>query len=473
MEWVLAVVAACLSCAAAALRLALKARAQNRRLLTLNHALDQRIADHARRLRQALDAASGHALELAAANQAQSDFLVGMNHAVRTPLNAVIGFSDLLLRNTDHEPLTHRQTRAAQQVRAAGGQLLDLIDRVLDFSELDAGMVDLSLERLDPQLLVRQAMDAVRTEAEVAGVVLEPAPAPHAGVAVMADAARLKQILHNLLSNAVRHNRPGGAVRVELRPACDADPAQTPPGQTLIVVHDTGPGVNPDQLDRLFQPFRRLSACGSDAGHADGSPGVSIGVGLAVSRRLAEAMGGALTAASVRGQGSSFTLSLPASTTQAQAARIQEGCARAETALPSSDTFDLTTATVLYIEDNAANLALMRQVMPALGPALHVAETGAEGLALARDLMPDLILLDLHLPDMDGFQVKAALAADPLTRSVPVVAFTAGAGRADARRGRKAGFNAWLTKPLDIALLAATLQTVLAAARRDSGRRAA
>lgn len=463
MEWVLAVVAACLSCALAALRLALKARAQNRRLLILNRALDQRVADHARRLRQALNAASGHALELAAANQAKSDFLAGMNHAVRTPLNAVIGFSDLLLRNTGHEPLTHRQTRAVQQVRAAGGQLLSLIDRVLDFSDRDAGVLDLSLERLDPQLLVRQAVEAVRAEAEAAEVVLEPAPAPHAGVAVMADAARLKQILHNLLSNAVRHNRPGGAVRVELRPACDADPART-----LIVVHDTGPGVDPDQLDRLFQPFRRLSACGSDAGHADGSPGVSIGVGLAVSRRLAEAMGGALTAASVPGQGSSFTLSLPASTTQAQAAG-----ALAEAMPPAFTAFDLSTATVLYVEDNAANITLMRHVMPALGPALHVAETGAQGLGLARDLMPDLILLDLHLPDMDGFQVKAGLAADPLTRGLPVVAFTAGAGRADARRGRRAGFAAWLTKPLDIALLAATLQTVLAAARRDSGRRAA
>jgi len=468
MEWVLAVVAACLSCAAAALRLALKARAQNRRLLTLNRSLDQRIADHARRLRQALDAASGHALELAAANQAQSDFLAGMNHAVRTPLNAVIGFSDLLLRNTDHEPLTHRQMRAVQQVRAAGGQLLDLIDRVLDFAELDAGMVDLSLERLDPQLLVRQAMDAVRDEAEIAGVGLEPAPAPHAGVAVKADAARLRQILHNLLTNAVRHNRPGGVVRVELHPACDADPTRTLPVRTLIVVHDTGPGIAPDQLKRLFQPFRRLSACGSDASRMDGSPGVSIGVGLAVSRRLAEAMGGELTVASVPGQGSSFTLSLPTSTGQEEAV-----AALVETALSSSDAFDLSIATVLYVEDNAANITLMRQVMPALGPALHVAETGAEGLALARDLMPDLILLDLHLPDMDGFQVKAGLAADPLTRGLPVVAFTAGAGHADARRGRKAGFAAWLTKPLDIALLAATLQTVLAGARRDSGRRAA
>lgn len=468
MEWVLAVVAACLSCAAAALRLALKARAENRRLLTLNRSLDHSVTDQARRLRQALDAASSHALELAAANQAKSDFLAGMNHAVRTPLNAVIGFSDLLLRNTGPEPLTHRQTRAVQQVRAAGGQLLSLIDRVLDFSDLDAGVLDLALERLDPQLLVRQAVEAVRAEAEAAEVVLEPAPAPHAGVAVLADAARLKQILHNLLSNAVRHNRPGGGVRVELRPASDADPART-----LIVIHDTGPGVDPDQLERLFQPFRRLSACGSDAGHSDGSPGVSIGVGLAVSRRLAEAMGGGLTVASIPGQGSSFTLSLPVFTTQAQAALIKAGGALAEADPPASVAFDLSTATILYVEDNAANLTLMRHVMPALGPALHVAETGAQGLDLARDLMPDLILLDLHLPDMDGFQVKAALAADPLTRGVPVVAFTAGAGRADARRGRRAGFAAWLTKPLDIALLAATLQTVLASTRRDPGRRAA
>jgi signal transduction histidine kinase/CheY-like chemotaxis protein len=463
MEWVLAVVAASLSCAAAALRLALKARAQNRRLLTLNRSLDQRIADHARRLRQALDAASGHALELAAANQAQSDFLAGMNHAVRTPLNAVIGFSDLLLRNTDHEPLTHRQMRAVQQVRAAGGQLLDLIDRVLDFAELDTGMTDLSLERLDPQILVRQAMDAVRAEAAAAGVTLAAAPTPLAGVAVMADAARLRQILHNLLTNAVRHNRSGGGVRVELRHASDADPART-----LIVVHDTGPGIDPDQMQRLFQPFRRLSACGSDAGHVNGSPGVSIGVGLAVSRRLAEAMGGELGVVSTPGQGTSFTLSLPVSMTQAQFV-----AGHAEEKPPAIPPVDLASTTVLYIEDHPANIALMRQVMPALGPALHVAETGAEGLALARDLMPDLILLDLHLPDMDGFQVKAALAADPLTRGVPVVALTAGAGCADARRGRKAGFADWLTKPLDIVLLAATLQTVLATARRDSRRRAA
>lgn len=468
MEWVLAVVAACLSCAAAALRLALKARAENRRLASLNRSLDRSVADQARRLRQALDAAGSHALELAAAHQAKSDFLAGMNHAVRTPLNAVIGFSDLLLRNTGHEPLTYRQTRAVQQVRAAGGRLLDLINRVLDFADLDAGVLDLSLERLDPQLLVRQAVEAVRAEAEAAEVVLEPAPAPHAGVAVLADAARLKQILHNLLSNAVRHNRPGGAVRVELRPAGDVDPSHA-----LIVVHDTGPGVDPDQLERLFQPFRRLSACGSAPGHADGSPGVSIGVGLAVSRRLAEAMGGALTVASVPGQGSSFTLSLPASATQAEAASARKTGVPAQADPPGSAAFDLSAATILYVEDNAANITLMRHVMPALGPALHVAETGTQGLVLARDLMPDLILLDLHLPDMDGFQVKAALAADPLTRGLPVVAFTAGAGRADARRGRGAGFAAWLTKPLDIALLAATLQTVLAAAGRDPGRRAA
>ena len=235
----------------------------------------------------------------------------------------------------------------------------------------------------------------------------------------------------------------------------------------------------------MFQPFRRLSACGSDAGHANGSPGVSIGVGLAVSRRLAEAMGGALTAASIPGQGSSFTLSLPTSRTpaqsqaqpqaqsQTQAAHIQKGGALDEAGPPACAAFDLGAATVLYVEDNAANITLMRHVMPALGPALHVAGTGAEGLALARDLMPDLILLDLHLPDMDGFQVKAALAADPLTRGVPVVAFTAGAGRADARRGRRAGFAAWLTKPLDIALLAATLRAVLAASKGDCGRRAA
>lgn len=422
-----------------AVRLVLRSRAEAVRLRAINNALESRVAERTRSLRQALEAAGEQAQALAAANQARADFLSGMNHALRTPLNAVIGFAELLVHNAEQEPLTHKQSRAVAEIRIAGARLLSLIDRILDFSDIEAQAVTVSLERVDPLLIMRQAVEAMRAEAEAFGVTLQ-APAASPGYTVAADPERLHQILLNLLSNAIGYNRRGGTVLFEVGHVGD---------RLTIAVHDNGPGIPPERMDDLFQPFCRLSPS-DDRQDADGQ--AVLGVGLAVARRLAEAMGGTLTAASIPGEGSSFTLTLPT-------ALAAPTLASAPVPEPQV-TVDLSDLTVLYIEDNVANITLMRHVMGALGPSLHVAETGAEGLALARDLRPDIILLDIHLPDFDGFEIKARLVEDALTKSLPVVALTAGSGPAEARRGRQEGFAAWLTKPLDIALLATTLRQV-------------
>lgn len=452
MELVLVLTAILLTGLLGAVRLAMRSRAEAVRLRAINNALESRVNERTRSLRQALDAAGDQAIALAAANKARADFLSGMNHALRTPLNAVIGFTDLLTHNSEQEPLTRKQTRALAEIRIAGSRLLGLIDRILDFADIEARPVTVSLARIDPLLIVRQAVEAMRAEATAVGVTVQ-APAASPGYTVAADPQRLHQILLNLLSNAIGHNRRGGTVMIEVRQAGD---------RITVTVHDDGPGITAERMEALFQPFCRLSPS-EERPDADGQ--AVLGVGLAVARRLAEAMSGTLTAASTPGEGSSFTLTLPT----AMAAPTLISTPVHEPSAP----VDLSSLTVLYVEDNVANITLMRHVMAALGPSLHVAETGTDGLALARELRPDIILLDIHLPDFDGFEVKARLADDDLTRILPVIALTAGSGPTEAQRGRDQGFAGWLTKPLDIALLATTLQQVAAASPPLARRHAA
>ncbi|MEQ7153730.1 hybrid sensor histidine kinase/response regulator [Brevundimonas aurifodinae] len=436
MLFTLLIVSMALAAGWAGVRLWLDARHQAAGLAVRNADLEARVADRTQALTQALAAADDRAAALQAANDAKSDFLAGLSHELRTPLNAVLGFAELLRMNAEAEPLTRRQGQAVDQIHASGRHLLALVDEVLDLARIEAGRLSLSIERVDPQLVVRQVCDLVRPQAEAAGITLR-APDPTAGLGVVADRTRLRQVLLNLLTNAIKYNRPGGHVLVELR--------QGPDGVALAV-HDTGIGLPADRMAELFQPFSRL-------GREDGdTPGT--GVGLAVSRRLAEAMGGRLEASSAEGEGASFTLHLP----------LARDPAPIVVASPMS-TDALPEAVMLYVEDNPSNIALMRHVIQALGPIeLHIAETGHEGLALARDLRPDVIVLDINLPGLSGFELKARLDGDPLTRGIPVMALSAGAMPADVRRGREAGFRDYLTKPLDIRAFAKALDRALGAA---------
>jgi len=371
----------------------------------------------------------------AAADQAKARFLGAISHEFRTPLNAVIGFADLLVLNPDQGPLTHRQRQSIDQIRQAGRQLLALVDDVLDLARVEAGGVAVRSERLDPQLIVRGLCHELAGRARLAGVTLH-LPPPTAGLALRADPAHLKHILTALLTNAIQYNRPGGSVLIEMR---------HDGGRVALSVRDTGPGLPPDRMTELFQPFSRLGReCGSQAG---------TGVGLAMAHRLALAMGGDLQAESQPGQGSCFTLRLPA----ADAAPMPRDLS------PVPD-LGLRAATVLYVEDHPANVVLMRHVMAALGDIhLHVATTAHQGLTLARDLRPDVIILDIHLPDMDGIALKGLLDDDPLTRGIPVLALSAAVAEADRQRGYRAGFRAYLTKPLHIPDLARALDEALSA----------
>lgn len=442
MEFVLLIVALALAGCLAGVRLSLQARREAARLAELNASLESRVMERTQELRLALEASDEQAKALGAASQAKSDFLAGMSHELRTPLNAVIGFAELMRMNERAEPLTRRQSQAVEQILGSGQHLLSLIEEVLDLARIEAGKLSMSVERVDPQLVVRQVCDNLRPQAEAVGVTLR-APAPTAGLGVVADRTRLRQVLINLVSNAIKYNREGGDVLLEVR--------QTPDGVALAV-HDTGVGIPEDRKAELFQPFNRLGRETSDV--------AGTGIGLAVSRRLAEAMSGRLECASVAGEGSTFTLHLPLARPAAQPA----------TASPIP-TDSLPAATMLYVEDNPSNIALMRHVIAALGPIqLHVAENGHEGLSLARDLRPDVILLDINLPGLSGFELKARLDADPLTRGLPVLALSASAMPQDVKRGKDAGFRDYLTKPLDIPALAEALNRALVSSESDLAR---
>lgn len=433
MELVLVVVALALSGCWAGIRLATKARREAATLRRLNATLEARAEQRARELQVALTAAEGQAAQVEAAHRAKSEFLASMSHELRTPLNAVIGFADLMRMNEAQEPLTHRQHQALEQIRVAGARLLTLVDEVLNLADIEGGRLALTVERVDPLLVARQVCETLRPMAEAAGIELREPP-PVAGLAARADRERLRQVLTALIANAVKYNRPGGVVLIEARQSVEG---------VSLSIHDTGPGLPAGRMDGLFQPFNRLGREASDV------PGA--GLGLAVARRLIEAMGGKLDGESREGEGAVFTVRLP----------IATEAPRAVTA-SSVPTMTLPEATLLYVEDNPSNIALMRHVITALGGMqLHVAETGPEGLALARDLRPDVVILDINLPGMDGFEVKARLAEDPLTRCLPVLALSASAAFADIRRGREAGFLEYLTKPLQIPALAQALSQAL------------
>ena len=433
MELVLVVVALALSGCWAGLRMALKARREVAILRRVNATLEACADQRARELQTALTAAEGQAAEVEAARRAKTEFLASMSHELRTPLNAVIGFSDLMRMNEAQEPLTHRQHQAVEQIRDAGARLLVLVDEVLNLADIEGGRLALRVERVDPLRVVRQVCEALRPMAEAAEVALREPPAV-AGLAARADHERLRQVLTALIANAVKYNRPGGAVLIEARQSAEG---------VSLSVHDTGPGLPAARMNDLFQPFNRL---GREASEVPGA-----GLGLAVARRLIEAMGGRLEAESREGEGAVFTVRLPVAAARPRAVVASP--------VPAAD---LPEATVLYVEDNPSNIALMRHVTTAFGRIrLHVAETGPEGLALARDLRPDVVILDINLPGMDGFEVKARLGEDPLTRGLPVLALSASATPADRLRGREAGFVEYLTKPLHIPALAEALSRAL------------
>ncbi|MHB0917820.1 MAG: ATP-binding protein, partial [Thiobacillus sp.] len=361
------------------------------------------------------------------ANRTKSEFLSSMSHELRTPMNAILGFGQLMEYDATL-PDEHQDN--VQEILKAGHHLLELINEVLDLSKVESGHVDLSLEPVEVCLVVEVCLALVGPLADQRDIQLS-----HKGLkgkAVRADRTRLKQALLNLLSNAIKYNRDGGSVRIEVQLE-GAD-------RLRIRVSDSGLGIPAGRLKELFQPFSRLDAENSDI--------EGTGIGLTITQRLVEMMGGAVGVESEAGAGSTFWIELPlesvADVAQDRPGLVDDGAAPIR--------LEAAQHVVLYIEDNPSNIKLIAQIL-GRRPHVHLltAHTPELGIELAQSRRPELILLDINMPGMDGYQVLEVLKADARLQAIPVVAITANAMPRDIERGRAAGFADYLTKPIDVA----------------------
>jgi PAS domain S-box-containing protein len=376
--------------------------------------------------------------EADAANAAKSEFLSRMSHELRTPLNAILGFGQIL----EMQELTPLQSESTGHILKGGRHLLELINEVLNIARIEAGHSDLSTEPVPIHEVIRESLDLMHPLASQHGVHINGAEAMSCTSYVMADRQRLKQILINLLSNAVKYNCEGGSVSITYEQAAS--------GRLSIRVSDTGAGISAEGLEKLFVPFERLNAAKS------GIEGT--GLGLALSRRLTEAMNGTLSVESVEGQGSTFTIDLPLAECLAEktAAVLANKSQVHETGVVDA------TFNVLSIEDNSSNFRLIEAILqhrPNIK--LEGVTQGSVGLDLARQHHFDLILLDLHLPDITGYEVLCRLRGSPQTCDIPIVVISADATATQIKRLLDARANFYLTKPLDVKEILQTIDTVL------------
>ncbi len=367
------------------------------------------------------------------ASRTKSEFLANLSHELRAPLNAILGFAQMLGQGgaggDDDDPNGPRETQrhGLAQIRQAGWHLLDMINGVLDLSRMEAGGLRLTLEPVSLADLAQEAVAMVEPAALQAGVTVELSLSPQAD-RVQADALRLRQVLINLLGNAIKYNRPGGQVVLRTRPGAV--------GEVQIEVEDNGLGMSEAQISALFTPFNRL---GRDQQGLAGSPrSEGTGIGLVICRKLCDLMGGELGVSSREGQGSVFGLRLPRPVGEPSRTVVSN----IAPLVP-----DVSIGSVLYIEDDEADIAAMRQLLlQRPGITLVCARSAAEGLALAGDA--DLVLLDLDLPDRPGIEVLRALRADTRLRSTPVIVVSAESRPQRIDDCFDAGAAQFLTKPL-------------------------
>lgn len=373
------------------------------------------------------------------ANKAKSEFLSNMSHELRTPMNAILGFGQLLQYD---DSLSEENRDNVEEILKAGRHLLGLINEVLDLAKIESGRIDLFLEAVEVRPLAEECLRLLSAEASKRRVTIYNKCPP--ALCVRADRMRLKQVLVNLFSNALKYNRAGGELRVEVQPM--------PGGRLRITVDDTGKGIAPERLEELFQPFNRL---GSENSGIEGT-----GIGLTITRRLVEMMGGSVGVHSELGQGTQFWIELSMDSAPLSGLDVPSVATTADTA--DANATEAGTHEVLYIEDNPANIRLVKQILERIPRVvLYSALTPTLGLELARTRTPALILLDINLPDMDGYQVLRLIRTIPALADVPVVAITANAMPGDVQRGLAAGFADYVVKPLDVVEFTETVARLL------------
>jgi len=384
------------------------------------------------------------------ASLAKSDFLSSMSHELRTPLNAILGFAQLL--ESGSPPPTPSEKRSIEQILKAGWYLLDLINEILDLALIESGKLPLSLEPISLTEVVRECQVMIGPQAQKRGITLR-FPQGEVPIFVNADRTRVKQVLINLLSNAIKYNKVSGTV--------DVDYAASTPGRIRVRVKDTGEGLTPNKMTQLFKPFDRL---GKETGVEEGT-----GIGLMVSKQLVELMGGVIGVESTLGKGSVFWIELNVTAEPQTAAGAATLTAVAQAPMQAG----AQLRTLLYVEDNPANLMLVEDLI-ARRPELRLlsAADGIRGVEMARASRPDVILMDINLPGISGFQALEILRADPATAHIPVVALSANAMPRDIEKGLAAGFFRYLTKPIKVNELMDTLDAALKFSKTASGRAA-
>ena len=373
------------------------------------------------------------------ASLAKSDFLSSMSHELRTPLNAILGFAQLL--DAGASLATPAQKRSTEQILKAGWYLLELINEILDLALIESGKLSLSMEPMSLSAAMLECETLIEPMAAKRGIRVTFPRLEHPYF-VEGDRIRMKQLLINLLTNAIKYNKPDGTVTV--------DCILSTPGRIRLCVEDTGDGLSAEKLAHLFQPFNRL---GQETGPEEGT-----GIGLIVCKRLIELMGGVIGAESTVGKGSVFWIELNLTAAREPAIRAAHPAAGAQAPLQADAPF----RTLLYVEDNPANVMLVEELI-ACRPDIRLlsARDGVSGVEMARASQPDVILLDINLPGISGLQVLEILAAAPSTARIPVVALSAHAMPRDIENGLAAGFFRYLTKPIKINEFMETLDAAL------------
>ena len=415
-------------------------------VMRLNDELERRVADRTAALEASNEGLVHARFAAENANRAKSEFLSSMSHELRTPLNAIMGFGQLLANSTIALP-EDKRVEFTRHIVNAGSHLLDLINEVLDLARIESSNLMLSLEPVAIDEVLQECRTMIGPTAQRRHIrLLFRQDLPES---VVADRTRLRQVLLNLLSNAVKYNRDNGSVNVDVFAVANEN--------VRIAIHDTGAGLRPDQVAALFQPFNRL---GQEAGKVEGT-----GIGLVVTKRLVELMGGTISVESTVGVGSVFSIELKAAMPTQSPLALPAGGEAAEATPRAALAIGATFPLVLHVEDNPANLRLVREILELRCDVRQISAPDARlGIDLARAHLPQIILLDINLPGMSGLEALTALQSDPLTARIPVIAITANAMAGDVARGLAAGFFRYVTKPIDMARLNDAVDAALTAA---------
>ena len=403
-------------------------------------------------LRTAIEAAREAQYTAEQANQAKTDFLSNMSHELRTPLNAIIGFTEFVLVN-EKESVTENQRDSLSQVLKAGRHLLNLIEDILDLAKIEANSVALTIEPVEPCAVIDECIALTASFGATREVGVWNRINETSLPSIDVDRTRFKQVLLNLLSNGIKYNSRGGSVRIEGSVTADK--------KLRIGVRDDGPGIAGSDIKKLFDPFDRLGA--------ENSAIEGTGIGLTITKRLVDQMGGRISVESTVGEGTTFWMDFSIS---ARALSAAEGGSdrRVATEAPSAAVPD--GGKVLCIDDDPAHLELVRKMLGQQGRLTLVdAPTGELGLERARTERPDVIIIDVDLAGIDGYDLLETLRAMPETENTPVVALAAGVTEAERRKGEQAGFFRYLVKPVATAEMVRTVEEALSAGGESDNHR--